>query len=247
MKFLLVCTLAFSNIFSESFPTAPNGIGAILPDNLSNGTYLFPNKDLTLYEKTKSDFKDSGVVIGLAKKDTVSIKKGELILITKLVKPIKILETDLVEMRYEGKHIQIFSEEKEFLGIFLRGKNNSSYYIKKNDLAGTGYSAKLWIEVMKDFPSTYIISNKTITVFEKPNSKSKKILSVNDTSISFDTMFEIKDNWLKVKVSKHNGKLCETNHDKILETKDENGWIQVIDSKGAPRVWFFKKDSMSCI
>ena len=218
--------------------------GLIIPkdfnDEFSCCVYV-PKNGLTVYNKP------NGNRIGkLSLKGKYSPKSDPdynlFIIDDELKRDISVDLESLVEIGYEMLGLTFFERKNGFVRII---NTSITYWIKEKDIEDTNFKILDWQQFYFDMKNQllgFYANEKGLDLKTLPSQNSKTIKILKGDLFEITPTDETKGIWTKVKVKKHKKHPCVADFEEKENIEFEfEGWIEVIDDKGKPNLWFYSR------
>ena len=148
----------------------------------------------------------------------------------------------LVEIGYEMLGLTFFERKKGFVRI---ADASVAYWIQEKDIAETNFKILDWQQFYFDMRNQllgFYANEKGLDLKIEPSLNSKTIKTLKGDLFEITPTDQTKGNWTKVKVKKHKKHPCVSDFKEKENIEYEvDGWIEVIDTKGKPTLWFYSR------
>jgi len=217
----LIIPKDFNTEFSCCVYAPKNGFSVY---NKPNGNRIGTLSTKTKY-KTKSEFDENLFFIDdQLKKDLVIDLKN------------------LVEVGYEMLSLTFFERKNGFVRI---ADKSAEYWLKEKEITDTNFKVLDWQQFYFDMKHQllgFYADEKGLDLKTAPSLNSKTIKTLKGDLFEIIPTDKTKGNWTKIKVKKYKKHPCVADFEEKENVEYEvKGWIEVIDTKGKPTLWFYSR------
>lgn len=209
------------------------GIGIICRNDnqYPSGITSFPNPKIALYNVP------NGEKIGSVGKDVAAPYDQYAFFDSKTSATIVFARKDMIEVGYEGLVVKYYREIDGYVNILINTISGGGW-ILKSDLNKNKFKTQSWINFLLSNRRSYYYERNNVELRSSPDSKSKLLAKIDGDLFHVKFTGKIADRWAEVEVEQYD------EHPYMQDGKVINkmtGWIQAIDEKGKPQIWFYTR------